>query len=138
MAFRYSNIAIATIFWLLFILVPVALPALYNGPYVKVSNESVSIEVSWNHWSEAVDYGTGPVTSYNVHYERNGVDQIERASTSPVNLVDVAQGGTYTIWVGAVREIGGIEYEGSHGPDLTVRIPCGGKNCISYSKFQKL
>ena len=94
--------------------------------------EAASIEVSWDHWSKDIDYGTGPVAFYNVHYERNGVYQMEKAFASPVNLVDVAHGGTYTIWVSVVRDVEGTEYEGIRGPEVTVRFPCGGENPKNY------
>ena len=113
--------------WCLYFL---ALPALESAPRVSIDIEAASIEVSWDHWSTDIDYGTGPVAFYNVHYERNGIDKTVSAFTSPVKLVDIVQGGTYIIWVSVVRNVENIEYEGSRGPEVTVRLPCGGKNYI--------
>ena len=105
-----------------------ALPALISSPNVKVNIEAASIHVSWNHWSEDIDYGTGPVDFYYVHYERDRVGQMKKAFTGPVNLTDVAQGGTYNVAISAVRVIESTEYKGTRGPNVTVRLPCGGKN----------
>ena len=95
--------------------------------------EEASIHVSWVHWSKEIDYGTGPVDYYYVHYDKDGVEQMEKAFTSPVNLT-VAQGVTYNVAISAVRVINSTEYEGRLGPNVTVRLPCGGKNSsIFYS-----
>ena len=88
------------------------------------------IEISWKYWSEATDYGTGPVNFYYVHYWSEGIDNKQKASSSPASINDIVRGVYYTYWVSAVREIGGIEYEGSPGPDITVLVGCGGKNFI--------
>ena len=96
-----------------------------------MGGDIVGIRINWKHWSEAVDYGTGPVDFYYVHFWSEGIDNKEKALSSPHILTDIVRGVFYDYWVGAVREIGGIEYEGSPGPDVTVQIGCGGKNFIN-------
>ena len=101
-------------------------------------SEAASIPVSWNHWSEDIDYGTGPVDYYYVHYERNGIDQMEKVFSSPVNLTDVVLGFTYNVAISVVRIIDSTKYEGTRGPNVTVRLPCGGKNSSTVVKVFKI
>ena len=111
-------------FGIIFRFVSVALPALSIGPSFSVGGQPITIEVSWKDWSQADDYGTGPVDFYYVHFWSEGIDNKEKASSSPIIFTDIERGVFHTIWVGAVRAIDGIEYEGNPGPNVTIRINC--------------
>ena len=108
-----------------------ALPALYKKPNVIPNDATASMTVSWDYWSQDIDYGTGPLAYFIVHYGKgtftDTVDTYDPEKTIP----NLSRGPDYSIAVGVV----GIDNaEGMLSPTVTSRIECNGEIQISKEK----
>ena len=101
-----------------------ALPALYNAPAVKPDDATASMAVSWDYWSQDVDYGTPPVINFIVHYGKSTFTNILSTYDSEATILNLSRGPDYVI---AVAVVGKNDAEGVLSPKVIARIKCNGE-----------
>ncbi|KAJ8040642.1 Angiopoietin-1 receptor [Holothuria leucospilota] len=103
-----------------------ALPALMEAPIFHIIDDELII--LWNLWRPGVDYGTGPVKSYVVKYERDALS-CSSCSVNVTGYSTLLEGldprEVFSISVAAVKDIGGIDVTGPDSPPISVLSPCG-------------
>ena len=109
-----------------------ALPALYKKPNVTTNDATASVTVSWDNWSQDIDYGTGPVAYFIVHYGKGTfTDTLDIYNTVEVTIPNLSRGPDYIIAVGVV---GKDNAEGMLSPTVTSRIKCNSEIQINKEK----
>ena len=101
-----------------------ALPALYREPVTVVDNSAASISVSWDAWSETVDYGTGPVYGFVFYYGKGAITYSRRTSHMTEMISNLTRGPEYVF---AVTVVGVDGAEGVYSPMAIARVECNGK-----------
>ena len=110
-----------------------ALPALYNTPSVKTEDATASMAVSWDYWSQDIDYGTPPVLGFVVHYGKGSfTNTISTVNETDVTILNLSRGSDYIV---AIAVVGKDSIEGMLSPTVATRIKCNGEIQISKERW---
>ena len=101
-----------------------ALPAFYRAPVTDVDNAAASISVSWDNWSQNIDYGTRPFFGFVFHYGKGSLTNTKRTYQTTEIVTNLERGHNYVF---AVAIVGIDEKPGILSPVVEARVECSGK-----------